>query len=206
MIVIKQRKVEIEDSQLSAYQKQFEDFNLFICKNLFDTSLKGLVEKQLSINQFSEFVHKPDGKVIGQEYVIPSDASLPKILNFYLNHKDVLDSIKKISGIPEIKSFHGRVYRFEADQYSFDNWHNDMNHGRLLGMSLNLSDIPFEGGEFKIRNVKSEQVYKTVKHKEWGSAHFFRISDALEHKVEKVHGDAPRVAFAGWFNNQSLFK
>lgn len=207
MIIIKPKNIEVDASQLATFKKEFEQSNLFICPQLFDNTLKALIDKQFSITQFTEFVHKgDDGVVIGQEHVIPSDSALPKIINFYLNHKDVLDIVREISGISEIKSFTGRAYRFEANQQSFDNWHSDMSNGRLLGLSLNLTDKPYGGGEFNIRNASSKQLYGKVKHDKWGAAHFFRISDDLEHKVEKVQGEVPRVAFAGWFNSQPLFK
>lgn len=206
MIVIKSKNVEVDENQLPDFKNEFENVRVFNCPNLIHASLKTLIDKQFSNTQFSEFIHKTDeGNIIGQEFAIPQESSLPKILNFYMNHKSVIEIVKKITGISEIKSFTGRVYKFEEDRYSYDSWHSDMNHGRLLGMSLNLSEKLYGGGEFKIRNSNTGHLYKTVKHKDWGSAHFFGISDHLEHKVEKVSGGKPRIAFAGWFNSQPLF-
>lgn len=207
MIIINKKSVKFEIEQLCSYQNQFENFNLFICQNLFDNSLKDFIDIHLLKAEFIEFIHKgKEGQLVGQELIIPNDAALPKILNFYLNHKDVINMVRDISGIKEIKSFNGRVYKFENNKNSYDKWHNDMDHGRLLGMSLNLSNKPYGGGDFILRDFTSKQIFKTVQHNQWGSAHFFNISNELEHKVNKVSGENPRIAFAGWFNNQPLFK
>ncbi len=207
MIIIKQQKVEIEESQISTYQEQFRNQHLFVCPNFLALELQGLIKKQFLNTSFTIMADKKkDGELLSQEYTIPSDSVLVKILHFYLNQKEVIDAVKKISGVSTIKSFQGRVYKFEADQYSFDNWHDDLSKGRLLGMSLNLSEEAYKGGEFKIRNTKSRKVITEIKHKSWGSSHFFRISNQLQHKVEKVSGHNPRIAFAGWFTEDSFFK
>lgn len=206
MIVIKRQGVEEIASHLLFCQKQFEDENVFICPDFFSSDLNNLINNHLLNAPFTiKADQKKDGQLLSQEYTISRNSTLVQVLHFYLNQQTVIEAVKKISGISTINSFEGRVYKFEADQNSFDNWHDDMSDGRLLGMSLNLSTNAFDGGSFMIRNKKSKEVYAVVKHPNWGSAHFFRINNELQHKVEKVEGEFPRIAFAGWFTDKPFF-
>lgn len=117
----------------------------------------------------------------------------------------MIEGIKTISQLSTIKCFEGRIYKIEADEQSYLEWHNDLENksdGRLLGVSINLSPEIYQGGTFKIRNRATQQVHGTIKHDAWGSGHFFRIDAILEHSVERVSGDFPRIAYAGWFKDK----
>lgn len=206
MIEIKKQGVDVLESKLTDYQEQFQIQNVFVCPNFLADELKAMLAKHFDQTSFNIMADKrKNGKLLSQEYIVARDSTLVKVLHFYLNQRKVIDAIREISGITAIKSFQGRVYKFEADPYSFDNWHDDMSSGRLLGMSLNLSEEIYQGGVFRIRDTISKEVYAEVKHDSWGSSHFFRINQKLEHMVEKVEGKYPRIAFAGWFMEEPFF-
>jgi hypothetical protein len=207
MIIIKKGEVKVKDIQLPNFQEQFEKENIFICPELLSNSIQPtILDKLKNTSYIQKIDQKKDGMVISQEYAIPHDAVITRIINFYLNQEKVINTVRKISNNQKINSFKGRVYKFEPDKFSFDNWHDDTNNNsRLLGLSINLSEEIYQGGEFQIRDKKTKQIYAKVKHLNWGSAHFFRIHPTLEHMVSKIKGNSPRVAFAGWFMNDPFF-
>ena len=187
MISIERAKVILDEVKLENHRLQFKEQHVFICPKLFSDSLHPIISNKLNSSPYIQKIDKKeDGSIISQEYSISSEAIITQIINFYLNQNAVIEAVKKISNNPKIKSFKGRVYKFEADEFSFDNWHDDRtDNSRLLGLSINLSEAPYDGGEFQIRNKENKQVYTKVKHQHWGSAHFFRIHPMLEHVVTK---------------------
>ena len=133
---------------------------------------------------------------------------LSNLFFLLMNRNEYLEAIRYITGFNDIKSFSGRIYKLDASDDCFDNWHDDFkpNEGRLVGISLNLSEGNYEGGHFLLRTKKTKELHKEVSYKNWGTAHLFRIDKTLEHKVTKVFGAIPRVAYAGWFRSEMGFK
>jgi hypothetical protein len=81
----------------------------------------------------------------------------------------------------------------------YDSWHDDDFQNRLIGMSINLSPIGYEGGLFQMRKRKSDDILAQIANTGFGDALIFRISGDLEHRVAGVEGTEPKTAFAGWF-------
>jgi hypothetical protein len=81
------------------------------------------------------------------------------------------------------------------------NWHDDLpeNPTRRIGITINLSENPYEGGLFELRKKKTQQILTRHRHEKPGSALIFDVSDALEHRVWPVTSGGPRRIFAGWF-------
>ena len=209
MICIKSNRTVVHDHLLEEYQQEFKKKHVFVISALLDTSLRNLIGKHLSDASWYIKVHerKSSDNLLAKEFALNLDNPLYKILHFYMNHPHVIDAVKEITGISDIMSFNGRIYRFDHSENCYDNWHTDINavtNDRLVGLSLNLSDSVYEGGIFRLRNRESKTVYKEVKHDLWGGAHFFRISPDLEHMVTGVKGTKPRIAYAGWFSKTNI--
>ena len=204
MITINKTEVLVDTDKLESYQHSYETENVFVLPSLFCNSLKELIEKHLQNAQWIHNIHedKTTSTIIAKEYTLDRQNLIYKILPFYLNHPTVLNIVRAITQSPTIKRFYGRIYKFEGNNNTFDNWHNDISTektNRIVGISLNLSPEVYQGGIFSIRNKKTKEIYKHIKHDNWGGAHFFRIHSKLEHKVDQVLGKNPRIAYAGWF-------
>jgi hypothetical protein len=136
-------------------------------------------------------------KKIGVEGA-PEDPVVAFSLNFLANRPEFLETIRRITGIQEIKAFKGRIYRL-ADSTHYDSWHTDGAGGRLVGMSVNLGRTPYAGGVFRLREIDSDGILCELPNTGTGDAIFFQISEKLEHMVTAIEGTIPKTAFAGWF-------
>lgn len=147
-----------------------------------------------------------DDGTIAKE-ALPSDLAPASVLNFAANTPEFLDLIRRITNQPEIKLFGGRVYRMTPRADHFDSWHADVgtsHQDRLVGMSINLSPRPYQGGVFRLRDEASQEILCELPNTGEGDAIFFRISPGLKHMVTPLAGTAPKTAFAGWFRSGNL--
>jgi hypothetical protein len=69
-------------------------------------------------------------------------------------------------------------------------------------MTLNLSRAPFRGGQFLLRDRQSKRMLAEVANTGLGDALTFRISHELQHRIFDLQGDEPKIAFAGWFDQE----
>lgn len=122
------------------------------------------------------------------------------LLHFLTNDPQLFSLVETISGCTGIRSFAGRVYRRFPGGRHHDSWHGDIaDPRRLIGMSVNLSPAPYDGGVFEIRAVGTERPVTPLPNVGRGDAILFRLSQELEHRVTDVRGEVPKTAFAGWF-------
>ncbi|MDF7775492.1 2OG-Fe(II) oxygenase, partial [Sphingomonas sp. AOB5] len=79
-------------------------------------------------------------------------------------------------------------------------WHNDLgNPHRRLAIIVNLSDDPFEGGEFELEHVPTGTMLARHRHTGPGSTLIFTVAKGLRHRVLPITAGGPRRVFAGWF-------
>lgn len=86
----------------------------------------------------------------------------------------------------------------------FDPWPADIGitkEDRLVGMSINLSPRPYQGGVFRLRDESTGEILCELSNIGPGDAIFFRISRALKHMVTPLTETEPKTAFAGWFRS-----
>jgi 2-oxoglutarate-Fe(II)-dependent oxygenase superfamily protein len=132
-----------------------------------------------------------------------ADETTIGLLNVLFNDAALFDAIRAIAGVPPIGSFHGRVYRMDAGAHA-DVWHTDAHPKYLAGLSVNLTDGVFEGGELHLRRIGGSGNAFEVANTVPGDAVLFRIDPSIEHMVTGVTGTVPRVAWAGWFHRDAL--
>ena len=132
-----------------------------------------------------------------------SDQVTVGLLAALFNDRVLFAAIEQITGSETIRSYAGRIYRMDAGAHA-DVWHTDANGDYMLGLSLNLTDGVFEGGELHLRECGSKQLRAQVANTGQGDALLFRIDGALEHIVTPVTGAVPKIAWAGWFCRQPL--
>src|SRR3954470_17814005 len=151
---------------------------------------------QTSIER-SAFVERRHG-TIASELCMERNTTLG-LLHFLANDATVFDLVQRITGIAGLRFFVGRVYRRVPSAAHHDSWHSDVDPDRRVGMRINLSTAPYDGGVFEIREEATGRALGVLANTGPGDALLFAIDDRLEHRVTTVSGTAAKTAFAGWF-------
>ena len=180
--------------QFAAARAEFDRRPCLLLNQLSEPSLLSLIRRRL---ESSGFAHKVNAG-IGTELRLPSGA-LSGGIEFLTNDRVLFDAIQDITGCARIGCYRGRVYRMQPDTGHASHWHSDMSGGRMITMSVNLSDEVFEGGDLQIREAASTQVIAHLRNTGFGDAVIFRIDPRLEHQVLPLTGTVERSAYAGWF-------
>jgi hypothetical protein len=179
--------------------RQFERSHVFRMPRLLHSELMQLISSRL---ECCAWTTRDDGAIARED--LPADAAPAGVLHLATNTPEFLSLIRRITRCEQIKWFGGRVYRMSPAADHFDSWHADIgiSHGnRLVGMSINLSPRPYQGGVFRVRDEASGEVLCELPNTDPGDAIFFRISPNLEHMVTPLVGTEPKIAFAGWFHS-----
>jgi hypothetical protein len=208
MIQITQRGLSFsEDLQINALESEFAENNCVVLPQLIEENLIGKILKNIEKAAFHENKHfgRGEGSDGGEEFasdetIEGNELALHQI-HLLLNGENFLRTIGEITGCADlIKGFVGRIYRSRARTAHHLDWHDDAEDGtRLIGISVNLSGQPFEGGVFQIRSRRTGKIFREVGCLNSGDAHLFRISKNLQHRVTKLEGDATRTMASGWF-------
>jgi hypothetical protein len=202
--------LSLPNSSFDDLRNDFSSRHSFVFNNLLTKHFKCLaLQHLLNANFFSNSHYYPDGRrVIAQEYILEPDNGLYPILHLLFNSDAFISTLEKITDIKNIRSSKGRIFKFTDASDCYINWHTDSNSNedRILGFSINLSESAYSGGEFSIRDKKSQQIYRTISHSNWGDGHIFRIDNGLQHKVENVVGPNPRIVYAGWCFSSDEYK
>jgi 2OG-Fe(II) oxygenase superfamily len=182
-----------DDGALPGLRDEFTTHHSVLLPALVEPQLLARIQADIARAQFREFAHG----AIATELKMQPNASIG-LLQFLVNDRALYRLVENVSGCRPIRMFQGRVYRRLPGQHH-DSWHTDVHEERLVGMSLNLSAEPYEGGAFEIRRADTERLLVSIANTGLGDAHLFRISPALEHRVTDVRGTRPKTAYAGWF-------
>ena len=178
---------------------QFEQSHAFCLPRLLHPELMQRISARL---ENCEWITQEDGKIAKE--AVPTDPAAANVLNFAANTSQFLDLTRQITGCDQITWFGGRVYRMVPALDHFDSWHADLgttHKDRLVGMSINLSARPYQGGIFRLRNEVSGEILCELPNIGEGDAIIFRISPDLKHMVTPLSGTEPKTAFAGWFRS-----
>lgn len=165
-----------------------------LLQGLLGPALLDLLRPRLEHTAWSDFAHGS----IGTE-VVSEDVHAVSMLHFAINSPAAIDAIRTICTCDDITWFDGRIFRMDPSAGHYDSWHDDFLDGRLIGMSVNLSFEPYEGGQFEIRRKNTDAPLGRIANLVAGDASLFRLAGDLEHRVAPLAGTRPRTAFAGWF-------
>ena len=154
------------------------------------------IQRQMEKGPWVERTHG----AIGHELTLADPIAL-HLLTFLVNRPDFLERIRRITRKPGLACFEGRVYRMQPDSGHFDSWHDDIVPGeeRMVGLSINLGEHPYEGGIFRMRNRNTGEALAEIPNLIPGDARIFDIRSDLQHMVTPVTGMHAKTAFAGWF-------
>jgi hypothetical protein len=181
------------DRDLPMLQRTFAERRCVMLPSLLDPPLLTLVAREIARGRFAERAHG----TIATELVLQPGVGLG-LLQFVVNDPVCYRFVEMVTSSPPIRSFSGRVYRRYAERHH-DSWHTDVIDDRQIGMSVNLTPAPYEGGVFEIRDAGTKRTLGTVANVGCGDAFLFRLAPSVEHRVTAVSGPIPKTAFAGWF-------
>jgi hypothetical protein len=147
-----------------------------------------------------EFRRRVHSGAHGATDVRIEDPDVRWLLMFLMNDPQLFSVIRDLTGCDEIGFFNPSIYKMEPGEGHLDQWHDDAGVGnKLIGMSVNLGQLPFEGGVLQIRTTGTSAIIHSEQNTGFGDAMLFRIDASLEHFVTAVTGSVPRIALAGWF-------
>ena len=116
-----------------------------------------------------------------------------------LARPEFLSWIKEVTGVDGVNDVVGKVVESGREPGEKLDWHDDLSQPhRRLGVTINLSQAPYEGGMFELRRKGETDLLFRYKHDCKGAMLVFKVNDALEPQVTPVT-DGLRRVFAGWF-------
>lgn len=181
---------------LLALREEFEGRDSVVLKGLLDDALLARVRDELDQGEFEERRH-----TTGHAELCIDRGRAQALLFFLANDPALFELVRGITGCDRIGCFAGRLYRMLPGSEHEGTWHDDCVEGRMVAMSINLSESPYSGGVLEIRDRDSKRITRRLANTGPGDAVLFRIAPTLLHRVTKVEGDVPKTAFAGWFRS-----
>lgn len=194
VVAREQTRITTDARVLAEARDRFTRTAAVVLKGFLAPPLLEWVQAQVRLGDFSTNVHPNSGV---EEVMAHRDVVW--LMRFLLGARDVLAAVEQITGAPPLSSSIVRVYRFLPNTGHHHDWHDDFSDGRRLGLSVNLSESYFEGGNLQLRRSGSTALLNDIRNTGPGDAVIFGLGDDLEHQVLPVVGAAPRVALAGWF-------
>ena len=185
---------------LDLLREKYDRDHYVILPQLFEPRL---LEEIMSRVDAAQFLPKVDGEIAHE--LCMNDTVTEAMMMFFPNNPDFLRLVERITGVPRLGEFIGRVYRMTSSDGHYDSWHDDIYSQRAVTMSVNLSRQIYAGGVLQLKLQDSGEIIQEVHNTGFGDALLFRISSQLKHRVQGVTGDIPKTAFAGWFHEGEDF-
>lgn len=185
------------DEELSQLRAHFEERHHLALPGFLDPALLDTLRAKLAATDFVRI-----DRDVGSE-LRPLDSAPYTALELLLNSRALLELLPRLTGCPRPACFTGRIYRRAPGQSHVSHWHTDLNEdGRMVTLSLNLSDGVYRGGTTLVREADTKRVICELPNTGFGDAILFPIDPRFEHRVLDVEGDTPKTALAGWFNSK----
>ena len=186
---------------LEALRTQFAEQQYVRLGSLIEPSLLERIALEIDKSQFHRHAHKK----IGVELGMAADSRPVHLLRLLANNSRLFKVVDQITSCGPIGCFDGRIYRMLSGPAHYDSWHDDLTSHRKVGMSINLSASPYQGGTFQLRNLTNgTEVH--VANIGCGDAILFQLGSHLKHRVTPVEGPLPKTAFAGWFCSEPEYR
>lgn len=158
------------------------------------------IQRELRTAPFLSKVHRG----VGEDLVCWDSKSGDK-LQFLSNDPALFAWVHKITGCGQIGNFLGRIYRMHPGGAHHDYWHSDVGDHRMVAMSVNLSEEPYQGGTLILRQAGRPETERRLLNIVPGDAVMFRLHPDLEHWITDVEPGPPKTAWAGWFRSEPTF-
>jgi len=181
---------------LDALAVEFAAARVLRLPQVFDAGLLALLQRHLADAVFStRIAHSVYPPAVDLKL---RDDRLHGVLHFLLNDPAIVALVRHVACTPEISGFVGAVYRLLPGAGHRDSWHDDADGNRRVALTVNLSEAPFEGGEFQLRE-KAGRPLATIANTGPGDGVLFAIDPSLEHCIAPMRGVTSKTALAGWF-------
>lgn len=189
--------IVLQADAISQLQMAFRERQSVRLPGLLGADLLALIGPRLERASFAEASYHDVGTDLMMQ-----DETVLRALHFAVNDPSFLALVQAITGCEPLGCYLGRVYRMLPGAGHAEDWHDDIAASRQIGMSVNLSPRPFDGGLFELRTVGATAALARVHNTGPGDAVLFRIANTLQHRVTEVTGTEPKTAFAGWFRTE----
>ncbi len=187
------------DHEIEAARMAFADSCAIHVKSFLDAELVADLQHRLAAAAFARRVHDGVEGVEPPVDMVLKDHGIASRMLFLLNDEALFRVVRRITGCDSIGCFTGTIFKMMARDGQFDSWHSDVDDNRMVALSVNLGERPFEGGVLEIKEAKTERILWSMANGCAGDAMLFEVSRRLLHKVTDVTGDVSRVVLAGWF-------
>lgn len=188
------------DDVVERLAREFEANDVVVLPSFLDAEFVSLAHRLLEETPMESREHPGVGHELGT-----SSGTLMSALFFATNDARLHRVVEQITGTAPLEYFQGRIYRL-VEVGTYDSWHSDCSGARRIGMSINLSPEPYEGGTLEMMDVGRSPTARVIPNLSPGGAILFRIADRLRHRVTNVVGPRPKTAYAGWFLSEPTFR
>lgn len=178
-----------------AYRAAFEAVPALLFDDVFAAPL---MARLLARAETANFVHH-DVEHLGQRE-IANDGGVAAAFAVMLDRPSLLQWLEQVTGLRALRGVAGAYAQTRAGAGHALDWHDDRNDPRrALGVVVNLTSQPYEGGLFEMRRKGTAQPLLTHHHTKPGTVLIFAVRPDLEHRVTPLTAGGPRRVFAGWF-------
>lgn len=121
-------------------------------------------------------------------------------LTLALQRAGLLRWLEVATGCGALARVDGRVVQTRPNNRDQLDWHDDLNDpARRLAVTINLTETPYCGGAFELRDARTRELLTTHHHTDPGAMLVFDVARDLEHRVLPVTAGGPRRVYTGWF-------
>ena len=224
MIQITQQSVMAEAFDLPRLRAEFAEQGSLLLPNLFAPAILAYLVHKIGV---ANFVLKHEGSPtypakrgahdqahdnheqddheaheFGTTLFMPPTEQAYFFFHLLLNKPALFTLVEQITGCGPIGNFMGRIHRTLAHENQQIDWHDDIADTRLVGLNVNLSTEPYQGGRFQLREKASQRPLGDIGNVGLGNAFLFRVSPTVEHRLTPVEGYGSRTVGVGWFRAQ----
>lgn len=200
-VQITRTEVIVPPDSIAQLRREFHESGIARLPGFLSAPLCGIFSKRMPAGAFDlkqEVGHRT-GAVFGTTFFMSTENPVVQALHLTLNRPELFDLASAVSGIPRPGNFACRLHRTVPASKQHIDWHDDQTDGRVLGLNINLSEAPFSGGLFELRNPGG-QTTASIQHTNPGDAFIFRIGSGWQHRLTQVDAGVRTVA-VGWFRS-----
>ena len=173
----------------------FDETHALVVDNPFEPELLDMIRGLARAGEWT--ADTIDGIGHREKEAVPRAAAA---MRFALSRPALYDWLGEATGCGPLNEVEGIVGQTSAGSGEAIGWHNDLARPfRRLAVIVNLSDAPFEGGEFELQYADTGRTLLRHRHAGPGSTLIFAVAMGLRHRVLPVTAGGPRRVFAGWF-------
>jgi len=178
-----------------AFRERFATCRSIVCRNAIEPSFLGTLR---SLCSRSAFVPDSVPKLGTREVERPQRAG--GAITLVLQRSALLRWLEDASGCGPLGAVEGRVVQARPNARDQLDWHDDLHDpARRLAVTIDLTEAPYQGGLFELRDAGSRALLTTHRHVEPGTMLVFDVAPGLEHRVLPVTSGGPRRVYTGWF-------